>query len=146
MNSLCYFNNRFLDYSDARFHISDLGLQRGYSIFDYFLEMENRIPFLDDYLDRFYTSAKLLNLEVPITRDLLKEKITYLLQHNKLGTSGIKLLLTGGGSVPQREALAGWQHGPAVGGQRPAEGPEPLPSHPGVQSTAAVDQRDGYAA
>jgi hypothetical protein len=27
---------------------------------------------------------------------MMKEKITYLLQHNKFGTSGIKLLLTGG--------------------------------------------------
>ncbi len=57
-----------------------------------------------------------------------------------------ELLLAGGRSVPQREALAGWQHGPAVGGQCPAGGPEPLPSDPGVQSTAAVDQRDGHAA
>jgi branched-subunit amino acid aminotransferase/4-amino-4-deoxychorismate lyase len=96
MNSLCYLNDNFIDYNLAQFHISDLGLQRGYSIFDYFLEMENRIPFLDDYLDRFHTSAKLLNLEVPLARDLLKEKIAYLLQQNKLGTSGIKLLLTGG--------------------------------------------------
>lgn len=96
MNSLCYLNDSYKDYNLAQFHISDLGLQRGYSIFDYFLEMENRIPFLDDYLDRFYTSAKLLNLEVPLTRDLLKEKIAFLLQQNKFGTSGIKLLLTGG--------------------------------------------------
>jgi len=93
---LCYLNNRFLPYPEANLHLSDLGLQRGYGIFDYFLEMKGRIPFLDDYLDRFYTSASLLNLEVPLTRDLLKEKLAYLLQQNQYGTSGIKLLLTGG--------------------------------------------------
>lgn len=96
MNTLCFINNRFQPFPEASLHISDLGLQRGYSIFDYFLEIDTRVPFLDDYLDRFYSSAKLLNLEVPLTRDLLKEKIGYLLQQNKLGTSGIKLLLTGG--------------------------------------------------
>ncbi len=96
MNSLCYINNRFVSYYGAHLHISDLGLQRGYSIFDYFVETEGRIPFLEDYLDRFYTSAKLLDLEVPLTRDLIKDKIMYLLQQNKLGTSGIKLILTGG--------------------------------------------------
>lgn len=96
MSPLCYINNRFLAYSEAHLHISDLGLQRGYSIFDYFLEIEGRIPFLEDYLNRFYGSAKLLNMEVPLTRDLLKEKIAHLLQQNKLSTSGIKLLLTGG--------------------------------------------------
>jgi branched-subunit amino acid aminotransferase/4-amino-4-deoxychorismate lyase len=95
-SDLCYFNNRFLPYSEAHLHISDLGLQRGFSIFDYFLEMEGRIPFIDDYLNRFYNSAKLLNLEVPLTRELMKEKIAVLLKENKLGISGIKLLLTGG--------------------------------------------------
>lgn len=94
--ALCFVNNRFLPYKEAKLHISDLGLQRGYGIFDYFVEMNGKIPFLEDYLDRFYASAKLLNLEVPLTRDLLKEKIGYLLKQNKLGTSGIKLLLTGG--------------------------------------------------
>jgi D-alanine transaminase/branched-chain amino acid aminotransferase len=96
MNSICYLNNRFLNFDEAVLHISDLGLQRGYGIFDYFLEMEGRIPFLEDYLDRFYKSAALLNMDVPLDIDLLKEKIYYLLQQNKMGTSGIKLLLTGG--------------------------------------------------
>jgi branched-chain amino acid aminotransferase len=94
--ALCYFNNRFLDYTDAKLHISDLGFQRGYGIFDYFVEMNGGIPFLEDYLDRFYRSAEMLNMEVPLDREMMKEKIGYLLQQNKLGTSGIKLLLTGG--------------------------------------------------
>jgi branched-chain amino acid aminotransferase len=96
LNTLCYINNHFLEYSDAKIHISDLGIQRGYSIFDYFLEMEGKIPFLEDYLDRFYISAERLNMEVPLEREMMKEKIGYLIQQNRLGTSGIKLLLTGG--------------------------------------------------
>lgn len=96
MNKFCFLNNKFLRYDQASLHISDLGLQRGYGIFDYFLEMERRIPFFDDYLDRFYSSADLLNMKVPLCRKDLKEKIGELLQQNKLGTSGIKLLLTGG--------------------------------------------------
>jgi len=96
LNMLCYFNNHFLQYSDAKIHISDLGIQRGYSIFDYFMEVEGRIPFIEDYLNRFYTSAERLNMSVPLEREMMKEKIRHLLQQNKLGTSGIKLLLTGG--------------------------------------------------
>jgi branched-subunit amino acid aminotransferase/4-amino-4-deoxychorismate lyase len=96
VNPVCFIHNNFVPYRDASLHVSDIGLQRGYGIFDYFLEVGGRIPFLEDYLDRFYDSALLLNLEVPLTRDLLKEKIIFLLQQNKLGNSGIKLLLTGG--------------------------------------------------
>jgi branched-subunit amino acid aminotransferase/4-amino-4-deoxychorismate lyase len=36
MESICFLNNRFLEYRDAQLHVSDLGLQRGYGIFDYF--------------------------------------------------------------------------------------------------------------
>jgi branched-chain amino acid aminotransferase len=38
----------------------------------------------------------MLNMEVPLEREMMKEKIGYLLQQNQFGTSGIKLLLTGG--------------------------------------------------
>jgi len=96
LKALCYINNRFLPYTEAKIHVSDIGLQRGYGIFDYFVEMDGRIPFLEDYFDRFYTSAERLNMEVPLERKIMKEKIRYLLQQNKFGTSGIKLLLTGG--------------------------------------------------
>ncbi len=95
---LCFVNNRLLPYNEARLHISDVGLQRGFGIFDYFLEWHGKIPFLDDYLDRFYLSIELLCLEVPLSREMLTEKIIYLLSQNKFGDSGIKILLTGGNS------------------------------------------------
>ncbi len=93
---LCFINNQFLPYAEAHLHVSDLAIQRGYGIFDYFVELEGRIPFLEDYLDRFYGSAERLNMEVPLERERVKEKIGYLLQQNKFGASGIKILLTGG--------------------------------------------------
>lgn len=96
MKKICYINDKFIPYDEATIHISDLGLQRGYGIFDYFVEMNGRIPFLEDYLDRFYTSADLLDLHVPIGRKELRRKIAEMLGQNKMGTSGIKLLLTGG--------------------------------------------------
>lgn len=94
--TLCYINNRFLPYDDARIHISDLGLQRGYGIFDYFLEMDGKVPFLEDYLDRFYRSADHTGLDVPLEREMLKEKIFWLIGQNGFRNSGIKLVLTGG--------------------------------------------------
>jgi branched-subunit amino acid aminotransferase/4-amino-4-deoxychorismate lyase len=97
-STLCFLNNRLLPYNEARLHISDVGLQRGFGIFDYFLEWHGKIPFLNDYLDRFYHSANLLGLEVLLDREMLIEKISYLLSHNGYGDSGIKIILTGGNS------------------------------------------------
>jgi len=96
LDTLCFLNDRFIPYGQASLHISDLGVQRGYGIFDYFLAALGRIPFYDDYLDRFYTSADRLNMKVPLCRKDLKDTIAELLRKNGHATSGIKLLLTGG--------------------------------------------------
>ena len=95
-NFLCFLNNRLIPYANARIHVSDLAFQRGYGIFDYFLEIDGKIPNFNDYLDRFYFSAEGLGLEVPLESDLLVERINYLLEENKFRNSGIKLILTGG--------------------------------------------------
>lgn len=94
--ALCYVNNRFVPYGNARLHVSDLALHRGFGIFDYFLEVGGKFHFLEDYLDRFYRSAEALGLEVPLDRSLLKEKVLYLIRENRFRNSGIKVLLTGG--------------------------------------------------
>jgi branched-chain amino acid aminotransferase len=93
---LCFINDHFESYSEARVHVSDLALHRGYGVFDYCREIGGRVPFLEDYLDRFYRSAAGLRLDVSLNREQLKEKIFYLLKENGFANSGIKILLTGG--------------------------------------------------
>lgn len=94
----CYIHHQFVPYREASLHISDVGLQRGYAIFDFFLAFGQTIPFFDDYLDRFFRSAGLVDLKIPISRDQLIEIIRELLRRNGFEFSGIKLLLTGGPS------------------------------------------------
>jgi len=93
---ICSINGKLTPYQEANLQISDLGLQRGYGIFDYFIANNGYIPFFDDYLDRFFTSAGLLNLEIPQKREVIKQNINFLIAENKLSHSGVKLLLTGG--------------------------------------------------
>lgn len=93
---ICFVNDRFLPYAEASVHVSDIGLQRGFAIFDYFLSIGGSIPFLPDYLDRFYSSAVSIGLKVPFGKDQLQEKIAHILRLNNFGRSGIKLLLSGG--------------------------------------------------
>ncbi|SIT77986.1 aminotransferase class IV [Pontibacter indicus] len=82
--------------SEARLHISDLSVQRGYGVFD-FVKVQQGIPlFLDDYLDRFYQSAQLMHLEVPLSREELKQVIADLTERNQLPEAGMKIILTGG--------------------------------------------------
>jgi branched-chain amino acid aminotransferase len=94
-----FVNNQFLPIEKATLNVSDLSIQRGYGIFDFF-KVQNNIPlFLDDYLDRFYHSASTMYLQGAPTREKLKEIIYQLIQKNELPNAGIKMILTGGYST-----------------------------------------------
>jgi D-alanine transaminase/branched-chain amino acid aminotransferase len=94
-----YLHGQLTPLDQAFLHVSDLGLQRGYGVFDFFRVQAGQPLFLEAYLDRFYRSAQLMELAVPLPRPALVEVIQALLTRNDLPLSGIKLLLTGGYSA-----------------------------------------------
>ena len=99
MESICYFNGKILPNSKVKLHISDLGLLRGYGIFEFF-RTQNSKPFLmEGNLDRFEKSAALVGLELPVNRKEIEKIIFKLLKVNNFKESGIKLILTGGYSL-----------------------------------------------
>lgn len=103
----------------ASMGLDDLGLLRGYGIFDYFLVRQGVPMFWDDYSERFYRSARLLGLEVPIAVEELRQRIAKLLDVNQENDAAIRLLLTGGYAddsyTPTEPNLAIIQHAmPAV--------------------------------
>lgn len=96
MNRWTYINNEFVLESDALLHISDLAIQRGYGVFDYLKTIDNQPIFLKEHLERFYYSAAQLHLPVLQTHQELTAIIEELIQRHHMGTSGIRLTLTGG--------------------------------------------------
>ena len=82
--------------AEAHLHVSDLGLLRGYGVFDYFRVLDFTPLFLEDYLARFERSVRCLNLELPLSCSSLKGKIADLVQANGVPDAGVQLLLTGG--------------------------------------------------
>ncbi|MGN6212698.1 aminotransferase class IV [Parafilimonas sp.] len=91
-----FINNDFFEEDKAAIQISDLSLQRGYGVFDFFRTGNNKPLFLEDYLDRFYHSAKAMFITVPLEREQLKEIIFKLIEKNNLPESGIRITATGG--------------------------------------------------
>ena len=89
-------NDDFLLQSEAQLHVSDLSIQRGYGIFDFFKVLDSQPIFLDDHLDRFYGSASTMNLPVKYQRPELKEMLYELIRKNKMADAGIRINLTGG--------------------------------------------------
>ncbi len=82
--------------SESAILISDLAIQRGYGIFDYFRTIKNEPIFLDEHLNRFYFSAAEMFMDPGYICEELKRLIKLLIEKNNIPGSGIRLTLTGG--------------------------------------------------
>jgi branched-chain amino acid aminotransferase len=95
-----YFNGKFLDEKEAKISVYDLGLLRGYAVFD-FLRTYNQKPFyLGDHLKRLLNSAKLIGLKHNYNLKFLRKITLQTLKKNiKKGAEyNIRIILTGGES------------------------------------------------
>ena len=94
-----FINGKFVKKSKATISVIDLGLVRGYGVFD-FLITYNLEPFLlSKHLQRLATSAKLLEISYLWNNRKLEEIIKSLISKNsRLGDLQIRIILTGGES------------------------------------------------
>jgi len=95
---ISYINGAFISSEQAALPINDLGIQRGYGVFDFLRVNGNDPLFVNDHLDRFYYSAEIMRLNIQQERAELKSIIQQLINTNDLNHSGIRLILTGGAS------------------------------------------------
>jgi D-alanine transaminase/branched-chain amino acid aminotransferase len=79
-------------------HVSDLALQRGYGIFDFFKTLNGHPVCLEDHLERFYQSAAAMRLDPGKSKEELRSVLFSLMEKNRIADSGIKITLTGGNS------------------------------------------------
>jgi len=89
-------NHEIIPESKASLQISDLSIQRGYGIFDFFKTIDGRPVFLEEHFDRFFRSAEQMRLPIGKDRHELKEALRVLMDKNGLPQSGIRMTLTGG--------------------------------------------------
>lgn len=92
----CHLNGALVAAPSAQLHISDLGLLRGFGVFDFFLFRDKKPCFFDDYISRFYRSAATLGLEPLPAPEVLKEQVLELIEANGQADGGIRLLASGG--------------------------------------------------
>ncbi len=89
-------NDAIISEEEATLKISDLAIQRGYGIFDFLKTVAGKPIFLEDHLDRFYSSAQQMRLPVKQQRTELTDRLFALIDKNKMSESGVRITLTGG--------------------------------------------------
>lgn len=96
---ICYLNGKYVPFDQACLPLNDLGIVRGYGVFD-FLRTYNAVPFkLTEHVQRLQNSAKLIGLSLPWSTAEIEEITHNTLTHNHLPEANIRIVVTGGASA-----------------------------------------------
>ncbi len=93
-----YLNGEILPAERAAISPFDVGLLRGYAVFDLLQTIGGKPYMLDEHLVRFRSSAEQLHLSVPASDDDIAAAIEELLALNAHAEATVRLVLTGGHS------------------------------------------------
>ena len=95
--SYCYFKGSIIEEDKVSIPLTNLGVQRGFGVFDYLHARAKKPTFLDDHLYRFHYSQKFLNLSYFISKAEIKAAIAGLQQINNFENSSFRLMLLADG-------------------------------------------------
>lgn len=105
----CLFNGELIPENDARMPVADLGVRRGFGIFDFFRVFDGIPMYLDRHLDRFMKGSSDVGLDHEFRKNELRDQVYALIRANTpyQGLQGVRILLTGGVSswVPENPNL-----------------------------------------
>lgn len=91
-----YLNGRIVPAHEAAISPFDIGLLRGYAVFDLLRTVGGRPLLLNEHLQRLRASAERLGLTVPATDEQISDAIDELLRLNAHREATVRLVLTGG--------------------------------------------------
>lgn len=91
-----YLNGSIVPADQAAISPFDIGLLRGYAVFDLLRTVDGRPFLLDEHLQRLRESAQHLNLTVPDSDEHIAAVIDELLDRNGHSEATVRLVLTGG--------------------------------------------------
>lgn len=91
-----YVNGGFVAENNASISVLDLGLLRGYGVFDYVQVYEGRPFHLMDHLLRLKWSCEQIELSLPMALDEMSDLVKALIEKNEIFNAGIRLVITGG--------------------------------------------------
>lgn len=96
---ICYLNGKYVPFDQACLPLNDLGVVRGYGVFD-FLRTYNGVPFkLREHVQRLQNSAQLIGLSLPWSTEELEAIAQDTLGRNTFPESNIRIVVTGGSST-----------------------------------------------
>jgi branched-subunit amino acid aminotransferase/4-amino-4-deoxychorismate lyase len=96
VKQICFVDGKILRGDQACVPIDDLGLQRGYAVFDYARVYKGKLFHVEDHLVRFRRSAAALHLVISRSDAEIIDIAKDLVNELGLENQGIRMILTGG--------------------------------------------------
>ena len=96
MLKTAFFNDSFVELDKLYIHGTDLGLHRGYGIFDFFKIRNRSNPWIDWYFERLFNSLSRTRLNVAYNREGLLQIMDQLLTRNEVDDAYLKIVVTAG--------------------------------------------------
>jgi branched-subunit amino acid aminotransferase/4-amino-4-deoxychorismate lyase len=96
MKEYCYLNGHIIPLDEAKIGIGDIGLWRGYGLYDGLTAVGNKVFRFEDHWDRFISGARSLDISIPVNKEECQEVMEDLLKKCGYQRSIIRVVLTGG--------------------------------------------------
>jgi len=84
---------------EAHIHLDDLGVLRGYGVFDVMKTVNGKIFLFDEHFKRLNDSANYLGVRLPVKKNEIEGVIKSLIAKNKINQASVRIVLTGGQSA-----------------------------------------------
>jgi branched-chain amino acid aminotransferase len=91
-----YINGKFYDKADAKVSVYDHGLLYGDGVFEGIRVYGGKVFKLAEHIERFFESARHIMLEIPLSRDQLRDAILNTVRINAKHDGYIRLIITRG--------------------------------------------------
>jgi len=93
-----YINGQWVHPDNATISINDVGVLRGYSVFESLRTYDRRPFHLDQHMTRLFRSAGLIEMDIPWSAQNIAEIVRDVIARNTYQHAAIRLLVTGGES------------------------------------------------
>lgn len=95
----CYLNGSIIPLSEAKVGVYDIGLLRGFGIYEALVVRHGKTFRFADHMERFVRSAQELRIVIPATAEEIEKAILELAAKNGYLDAVVRLILTGGESI-----------------------------------------------
>jgi branched-subunit amino acid aminotransferase/4-amino-4-deoxychorismate lyase len=100
MEKYCFLNGKILPLTEAKVGVEDIGILRGYGIYDGLMALGGKPFHFADHWNRLLSGAHALNLNVPITEEKAQKIIEELAAKNGfMERANVRIILTGGQTI-----------------------------------------------